>query len=413
MTNAFTNIQEAITNAALKQNISQTIVNTIITPYNVIEKTVPIQGVGDVDMYRVQFNNARGPYKGGIRFHPEVELDEVQTLAITMMLKCSLVDIPMGGAKGGATVNPKELNEAQLQAVARGWVRAMGDAIGVDKDIPAPDVNTNGQTMSWMLDEFEKNNKRSEPGMITGKPLSLGGSLGRETATSQGGVHVLNEVLRHFPIQGDTQRVIIQGFGNVGSFAADILSKQGMTIIGVSDSRGALYDTNGLDIDMIISAKREGKSMTDIAAESDIQTVSNEELITKECEILIPAALGGVFTEENAHGISTQYILELANNPTSKEADAIFEEKGITVIPDFLANAGGVTVSYFEWVQNRQQYYWTKNIVDERLDTIMVSATQAVVEKVKENKSSFRQASYDIAVKRIADSVILRGGSEK
>lgn len=410
MNTAYTDIQNAIKHTAEKYHFSPKIVNRITHPYNIIQKTINVEEVGNVDMYRVQFNNARGPYKGGIRFHPEVELDEVKTLAVTMMLKCSLVDIPMGGAKGGATVNPRELNDTQREAVARAWVRAMGDTIGVDKDIPAPDVNTNGQIMSWMLDEFERSHNRSEPGMITGKPLALGGSLGRESATSQGGVYVLLEVLRHLPINGKKQRVIIQGFGNVGSFAVQILANEGFSIIGVSDSKAALYDPNGLDIDIIVNAKKEGKSMTHIADETEIKTISNEELLTKECEVLIPAALGGVFTTKNAQAISCQYILELANNPTSKEADDIFTQRGIVVIPDFLANAGGVTVSYFEWVQNRQQYYWTEEVVDERLAHIMISATTNVVNHAQEHSMTLREASYDIAVRRIADAVSLREG---
>lgn len=410
MNTAFTDIQNAIKHTAEKYNYSPEIITRIINPYNTIQTTVDVEGVGNVDMYRVQFNNARGPYKGGIRFHPEVELDEVKTLAITMMLKCSLVDIPLGGAKGGATINPRGLSASQIEAVARAWVRTMGDAIGVDKDIPAPDVNTNGQVMSWMLDEFEKINHRSEPGMITGKPLPLGGSLGRETATSQGGVYTLLEVLRHIPIVGEKRRVVIQGFGNVGSFAAHILNNEGFTIIGVSDSKAAMYDAQGLDIDMIMNAKKEGKTMADIASETGADVLSNEELLTKECEVLIPAALGGVFTKDNAEDIKCQYILELANNPTSKEADDTFTKRGIVVIPDFLANAGGVTVSYFEWVQNRQQYYWTEEVVDERLAQIMISATTGVVQYAQEHSMSLREASYDIAVRRIAEAVRLREG---
>ena len=409
MNTAFNHIQAAITQSAEKYKLPQEVITNITNPYNVIEKTVDVAGVGPIDMYRVQFNNARGPYKGGIRFHPEVELDEVKTLAITMVLKCSLVDIPMGGGKGGATINPKDLSEEQIQAVARSWVNTMGDAIGVDKDIPAPDVNTNGQVMAWMLDEFEKNNKRSEPGMITGKPLTLGGSLGRSTATSQGGVYVLQEVLRHIPITGDKKRVVIQGFGNVGLYAAEILAKDGFEVVGVSDSSGAIYNNDGLDISSIINAKNNGKRMKDIAEDMSLEIISNQELLVKECEVLIPAALGGVITADNAEDIKTQFILELANNPTSQEAHQILTQNNTIVIPDFLANAGGVTVSYFEWVQNRQQYYWSEEEVDERLKTIMTRATKEVVERSKRDSVTVQEASYDIAVKRVADAVMLRG----
>lgn len=409
MNNAFNDITKSITKIASQHNIPSEVITTITTPYNIIEKTVDVQGVGPVDMYRVQFNNARGPYKGGIRFHPEVDLEEVKTLAITMMLKCSLVNIPLGGAKGGATIVPAELTDTQLESVSRAWVRTMGDAIGVDKDIPAPDVNTNGQIMAWMLDEFERINKRSEPGMITGKPLTLGGSLGRESATSQGGVYALQEVLRHIPIDGGKKRVIIQGFGNVGSFAAELLHQQGFTIVGVSDSKAAVYSNDGLPIETILDGKRNKESMAEIAQKIGIDPITNEELITRECEILIPAALGGVFTGDNAHDIQTEYILELANNPTTYEADEIFKERGITVIPDFLANAGGVTVSYFEWVQNRQQYYWTEELVDSRLKEIMVHAAEQVVEQALRDTVSLREAAYAIAIQRVADAVVLRG----
>lgn len=256
-TNTYATIQNAIKDVATTLNFSETLIKKITEPYNIINASVSVSGIETpLNMYRVQFNNALGPYKGGIRFHPEVHLEEVQALAITMMLKCALVDIPMGGAKGGVAVDPREYNPEQIQAIARAWVRAMGDAIGVDKDIPAPDVNTNGQIMSYMLDEFETIHQRSEPGMITGKPVELGGSLGRETATSQGGVYVLEKILEYIPKQTSGKKVAIQGFGNVGSFAATLLHDAGYTIVGISDKSGALYSESGLDPHMILEQKK-------------------------------------------------------------------------------------------------------------------------------------------------------------
>lgn len=405
----FENIQDSLVNSGERLSLGEQLVQDIITPNHVIEDTIDVQGVGDVDVYRVQFNNARGPYKGGIRFHPDVDLDEVKALSITMMLKCALVDIPLGGGKGGARVNPRELNNEQLQAVSRGWVRSMADHIGPDKDIPAPDVNTNGQTMAWMLDEYETINKGSFPGVITGKPLSLGGSEGREQATSQGGVFVLLEMLKHLKKEKEKQKVVIQGFGNVGAFASYILHDEGFLICGVSDSSGALYSENGFDPKEAKKYKNNGKTLEDFANDTEgVDYITNEELLVSECDILIPAALESVITQENASDIKTDLILELANNPITKEADEILKENNIEVIPDFLANAGGVTVSYFEWVQNRYQYYWKEHRVREELKEIMTKSAQRLFSYAQEHNLSLREAGFDIALSRIAEAQKLR-----
>lgn len=410
MKTIFENIQQAIAESGERLALDAKTVAHITTPYRIIEHTTDVPGVGKVDMYRVQFNNALGPYKGGIRFHPEVNIDEVKALSITMMLKCSLAGIPLGGAKGGATINPKELTAGQLESVARAWMQTMHPYLGVDQDIPAPDVNTNGQTMAWMLDEYETIYQRSEPGMITGKPLSLGGSEGRVTATSQGGVYALLETLATFPLKGDTKEVIIQGFGNVGSFAATILFDAGFTITGISDSSGAIYRATGLNPHEIVAIKEQKQSLKDWAEAHDgVSYLTNEALLIQPCDILIPAALEGVITEDNAQSIQASHILELANNPTTSKADQILKEKGIIVIPDFLANAGGVTVSYFEWVQNRQQYYWKVEKVDEELKEIMTKATRKVVARSLSHSLSLREAGIDLAVSRIAEAVTLRG----
>ncbi|MCA9351560.1 Glu/Leu/Phe/Val dehydrogenase [Patescibacteria group bacterium] len=407
----YKNIQGAISKAGQDLGFSAATIADMTEPYNVINQTVSVDGVGNVDMYRVQYNNALGPYKGGIRFHPAVDLDEVKTLAITMMLKCSLVGIPMGGAKGGATIDPRDLSDAQIEAVARAWARTMAPYIGVDKDIPAPDVNTNGQTMSYMLDEFEKTVGRSEPGVITGKPIALGGSQGREQATSQGGVYVLEHLLTHLPDRAGDKRVIVQGFGNVGSFAALILAERGFTIVGVSDSKGGVYDPRGLDVVAIAKEKNSNRtSLQDLfASDDEVQKVTNEELLVLDCDILIPAALEGQITVENAADIKAGLILELANNPTSSEADLILKERDVIVVPDFLANAGGVTVSYLEWVQNRQQYYWTAEEVDHKLKPIMTTASEAVYQTSINSSLTLREAGFRLAVQRIGEAVALRG----
>lgn len=411
-TSTYKNIQDAISLAGAELGFSQATINNIINPYNIINESVMVPEIGkNIDMYRVQFNNALGPYKGGIRFHPDVDLDEVKTLAITMMLKCSLVGIPLGGAKGGATINPRDYDEKQIEGVARAWARTMAPYIGVDQDIPAPDVNTNGQTMSHMLDEYEKTVGRSEPGVITGKPLDLGGSKGRTQATSQGGVYSILKLLEYQPELAGDKKVIIQGFGNVGSYAATILKKEGFTIVGVSDSRGAVYRAEGLDVDAISEKKSQGRiSLHDMFADDDsVAKISNQELLLQSCDILIPAALENQITQDNAESIQAGLVVELANNPTSAEADTILENKGVVLIPDFLANAGGVTVSYFEWVQNRQQFYWSSEEVDKRLHTFMTEATSAVYTLSQKEGLTLRQAGFKIAVNRIAKAVALRG----
>jgi glutamate dehydrogenase/leucine dehydrogenase len=409
MTSIFERIQSEIELSAKRIGISEDIQQQMVTPQQVIENTIDVPQVGDVDIYRVQFNNARGPYKGGIRFHHESNLQEVKALAITMMLKTSLVGIPMGGAKGGAKVNTKELSPEQTQQVARAWVRAMVDHIGVDKDIPAPDVNTNAQVMAWMLDEYESIKGHSEPGVFTGKPLVLGGSEGREQATSQGGVYALQEVLAHQKKDSKGLRVIVQGFGNVGSHAAYILHDLGYTIVGLSDSSGAVYSSQGIDPYEVQKHKEKGGSIHDIDLDNG-EHISNEALLEQACDILIPAALASVITTSNCDAIQASYVLELANHPTDADAYDLLIKRGVTVIPDFLANAGGVTVSYLEWVQNRQQRYWNTQEVDSELKRYMQTATQAVLNYADTHTLSLKEAAMDVAVKRIAEAVSLRGG---
>jgi len=408
----YKNIQDAITSAGKKIGLSDLTVNNIIHPYNIINESVMVPEIGkEIDMYRVQFNNALGPYKGGIRFHPEVNLDEVKTLAITMMLKCSLVGIPLGGAKGGATLDPRDYNEKQIEGVARAWARTMAPYIGVDQDIPAPDVNTDGQIMSYILDEYEKTVGRSEPGVITGKPLDLGGSKGRTQATSQGAVYALLKILEYNPELAGNKKIIIQGFGNVGSYVATLLNHEGFTVVGVSDSQGAIYLDTGLDVETIAEKKTNGRiSLHDMFKDDEsIHKITNEELLVQDCDILIPAALENQITEKNADDIKAQLIVELANNPTSTEADIILKEKKIILVPDFLANAGGVTVSYFEWVQNRQQFYWSAKEVDDKLHAIIIDATNNVYAVSQKENITLREAGFRIAVERVGKAAALRG----
>lgn len=414
MSTIFERIQSEISSSAQRLGISEATLLKISEAQHIIENTIDVPHVGDVDIYRVQFNNALGPYKGGIRFHPDADLDEVKALAITMMLKCSLVGIPMGGAKGGARIDPKKLSIKQQELVSRGWARAMSDYIGVDKDIPAPDVNTNAQVMSWMLDEYETIKGHSEPGAITGKPIILGGSQGRSQATSQGGVYVLQEVLKAHSFESDSRKVIIQGFGNVGSYAATLLHDLGYTIIGISDSSTAVYAESGLDPHVAKAEKEQGKSFKEIYHQKDgVELISNESLLTTKCDILIPAALASVIHEKNAHDIKARYVLELANHPTTAEAYDIITKAGVIVIPDFLANAGGVTVSYLEWVQNRQQQYWEFDEVNQQLKKYMIQATKKVLDYANEHNLELKEAGLDLSVKRVSEAVELRTSIQK
>jgi glutamate dehydrogenase/leucine dehydrogenase len=347
--------------------------------------------------YRVQFNNARGPYKGGIRFHPEANLDEVKALAATMAIKCAVVGIPFGGAKGGIKVNPKELNEVELQKLSRGWVRVMKNDIGVDKDIPAPDVYTTPEVMAWMLDEYEKIKGCSEPGMITGKPLELGGSLGRDTATAQGGVYVLLSLVKKLRLKRKLG-VVVQGFGNAGFNITSLLYKQGFKIIGASNSQGGIYDKKGLKPEVFKERLEVSKFNT-----------TNEELLLSPCDILIPAALDNQIRKDNAKNVKAKIILELANGPTTTDADLILKKKNVIVVPDVLSNAGGVTTSYFEWVQNRSGFYWDEKEVFSKLEKIMVKAFLDVWNESRKLKITLRESAFVIGVKKILEAERLRG----
>jgi glutamate dehydrogenase (NAD(P)+) len=356
--------------------------------------------------HRVQYNDARGPGKGGIRFHPELTLDDVRDLAFLMTLKCAVVNIPFGGAKGGVVVNPKELSRTELERVTRGYIRAIADYIGPFKDIPAPDVYTDEKIMVWILDEYEKIKGEHVPSVVTGKPIELGGSKARSYSTSLGGIHVLEEALKKKEMVKSEITIAIQGFGNVGENAARILHERGYKIIAVSDSKGGIIEEQGLDIPEVIKHKERSGSVVDFTGSRNI---TNAELLISYCDILVPAALSEQLNENNAQDVRSKIVLELANAPTTIEADEIFLNRKIMVIPDILANAGGVVVSFFEWSQNLNNDYWEENKVLEKLKDNMVSSFSDVYALCNEENCSLRSAAYQLAIKRILSAEKLRG----
>lgn len=409
--NPFQNYLDNLKRAGDALGLSSSDLDKLGSPQNIIQTDLKIEtkfGEESFPAYRVQFNNARGPFKGGIRFHPGADLDEVKALAALMAVKCAVVGIPLGGAKGGVTIDPKKYDASDLEKVARAWARAMAPHIGVNKDIPAPDVYTNPQTMVHILDEYEKIVGHEEFGVITGKPLELGGSLGRNIATAQGGVFVLTELLQNMNLKPEEMRVAVQGFGNAGYTAASILHNMHYKIVAVSDSSGGIYAAGGLDPEELNRFKDEGKSFKDFSKEG-FQNITNEELLLSDCDILVPAALDNQITKDNAASIKAKVILELANGPTTTEADAILFKNGVALIPDVLANAGGVTVSYFEWVQNRSGDRWSEDLVEKKLKDIMVESFKATYALAKEKGIDMRLAAFSLGVKRIADAMRLRG----
>jgi len=355
--------------------------------------------------YRAQHNDATGPTKGGIRFHPDVTADEVKALAGWMSLKCGITNLPYGGAKGGIICNPRNMSLRELEALSRGYVRAVSQIVGPTKDIPAPDVYTNAQIMSWMLDEYDHMREFDSPGFITGKPIALGGSLGRETATSKGVLYTLQLIsdIKKIPIRD--MRVIIQGFGNVGSHLAKFLYDLGAKVVGISDALGGLYDENGLDIPYLL----ERRDSFGIVSNLFDNTLTNKEILEKDCDVLVPAAIGGQITKENASNIKCKIVVEAANGPTTKEALSILEDRGILVVPDILANSGGVIVSYFEWCQNNQGFYWTEEEVDQRLKEKMTASFMNVLQTSERFDVSMKVAAYIEGIRRITEASRLRG----
>ena len=357
--------------------------------------------------FRVQHNNARGPFKGGIRFHPEETIDVVKALASWMTWKCSVVDIPFGGGKGGVICNPKEMSSGELERLSRGYIDAIWEFIGPDRDISAPDVYTNPQIMGWMMDEYSKFQGHCTPAVITGKPVAIGGSLGRGDATARGGVHTIIEAAKHLAIDLSTVTVAVQGYGNAGSNAAILMHDLTKSrIIAVSDSKGGIYNKQGLDPHQVLQHKTETGSVINFA---QAENISNVELLELKVDILCPAGLETVLTAENAPRIKARIVAELANGPTTPEADEVLYNNGVFSIPDFLCNAGGVTVSYFEWVQGLSRYYWDEDEVYQRLGEKMTKAFQAVLAESLKRKIHMRSAAYIVAVNRVAEAMKLRG----
>jgi glutamate dehydrogenase (NAD(P)+) len=356
--------------------------------------------------YRVWHNVTRGPAKGGIRFHPQTDLDEVRALAMWMTWKCACVKIPYGGAKGGVTCDPKALSLRELERLTRRFTTELGDMIGPDSDIPAPDVNTNAQVMAWMMDTYSMHRGYSVPGVVTGKPVSIGGSEGRSEATGRGTVYTIQEAAKILDLELNGARVAVQGFGNAGSGAARFMTELGARVIAVSDSRGGVFDGDGLDLALITRHKEETGSVVDAPR---TRPVSNEELLEIDCDILIPAALESVITERNAAQVRTRIVAEAANGPTTPEADDLLRSRNIFVIPDVLCNAGGVTVSYFEWVQDREEFFWTIDEINARLRRVMVRAFEDVHRTAVEHDVDMRLAAYMLAVNRVAEATLTRG----
>lgn len=402
--------QKQIKKACDLLGLEESVYELLKEPMRVLEVTIPVQmDDGSIKVfkgYRAQHNDAIGPTKGGIRFHPDVTLDEVKALSTWMTFKCGVIGVPYGGAKGGVIVNPKELSKDELQKLSRGYIRAIASIIGPDKDIPAPDVNTNMQIMAWMVDEYSKIVGHNSPGVITGKPLIYGGSKGRTAATGYGVALMAREAVKRLQIDFKSCNVAIQGFGNVGSYSALNLQKLGAKIIAVSDVNGGIYNRNGIDIVKLIEYVNNTGSVYGFEAATSI---TNEELLELDVDILVLAALENQVTSLNADLIKAKIICEGANGPTTPEADKILCEKGVFVIPDILANAGGVTVSYFEWVQNLMNYYWTEQEVEERQELMMVNAFNSIYELSKQYKVDMRTAAYMISIKRIYEAMKLRG----
>ena len=356
--------------------------------------------------YRVQHNLGRGPAKGGIRYHQDVSIDEVKALAMWMTWKCAVVGIPYGGGKGGVIVNPKLLSMRELEALTRRFFTEIEVLVGPEKDIPAPDVNTNAQIMAWMMDTYSMHAGYTVPGVVTGKPISLGGSEGRNEATARGTVYCIIEAARHLGLELPKSRVAVQGFGNAGSIAAQLIVAEGATVVAVSDSTGGIHSPDGLDIAKVIAWKKEHGTVQGFPGTKDI---SNAEVLEVDCNILIPAALENQITERNAGNIKAKLIAEAANGPTTPEADRILWKNSKFMIPDILCNAGGVTVSYFEWVQDLNRDHWSEEVVNAKLKGIMVKAFTETLAIARREQCDMRTAAYLLAVKRVADAMTMRG----
>jgi glutamate dehydrogenase (NADP+) len=415
----FADAIKRLDNAAQYADLDTEIIERLKSPKALIQVSIPVR-MDDGSLrvftgYRVRHDDTRGPTKGGIRYHPDVSLDEVKALALWMTCKCAVVGIPFGGGKGGIIVNPKELSRMELERLTRGFIGLIADFIGPDRDIPAPDVYTNAMIMGWMMDEYSKICRQHSPDVITGKPLSLGGSLGRDDATGRGAYYCIKELEQRRNWDPGKIRVAVQGFGNAGQHVASLLHSDGYQIVAASDSRGGTYRKEGFDIPSLIKIKNETRQLKAVYCEGSVceaveaEPITNEQLLELDVDILIPAALENQVTSENASRIQAPIIVEVANGPITSEADAVLVEKGALVVPDILANAGGVTVSYFEWVQNKQRYSWPLDEVHHRLQKIMSAEFHAVYNLMEDHKIDMRTAAYAHAMRRIGQAIEAQG----
>lgn len=413
MTDPFSNATKQLEEVAQILKLDDLTLRRLKIPNRVVHVAIPVEmDNGQVHTFigfRSQHNNARGPYKGGIRYHVGVSESEVKALSMWMTWKCAIADIPYGGGKGGIIVNPKidpkdprALSQGEVERLSRAYVRAIADVIGEDKDVPAPDVNTDGQIMSWMLDEYEKIIEKKSPATFTGKPIELGGSQGRTEATGYGGVFVLNALMEKEGKDPSKTSVAIQGIGNVGSYFALKAYEEGYTIVALSDSRTALYNTDGLDPKKVLAYKKEHGTLSGFEGAKEI---TNEELLLLTVDVLVPSALENVITEKNADKVNARYIIEMANGPVTPEADEILFKKGVLSVPDVLANSGGVTVSYFEWVQNKEGSVWSKDDVLGKLREKITTAFDQSYTSMKNLRVNMRMGTYALAVKKVVDAM--------
>ena len=415
--NPFKISQEQLDNAAEIMDLDKEAHAILREPMRTLTVSIPAKmRDGSTKLFtgfRVQYNDARGPCKGGIRYHPEENIDTVKALGAWMTWKCSLANIPYGGAKGGIICDPKSMNSVEIENLSRAYIRSIGRFIGPDRDIPAPDVYTTPQIMAWMMDEYSKMVGHNAPGLITGKPLEVGGSEGRGDATAKGGMFVLREAAKAMKMNIKDMKIAIQGFGNAGMFALELSQQLGAKVVAISDSKGGIYSESGLDSKKLSDAKAKTGSVQGYA-KAGAQKITNEKLLELDVDVLIPAALENQITAQNADAIKAKLVLELANGPVTPDADAILFEKGILDLPDFLVNSGGVVVSYFEWVQNIGGYYWDRDDVYAKLDRIMTRSFKSVTDTQKEyagkgKKISPRMAAYIVAVSRVAAAMKARG----
>jgi glutamate dehydrogenase (NAD(P)+) len=408
--NPFEAMMQRFDHAAELLSLDEGIYRILRHPEKQIITSIPVaMDNGEVDVftgYRVLYNTSRGPAKGGIRFDMGVTLDEVTALAAWMTWKCAVVDIPFGGAKGGVVCEPYRLSTAELERLTRRYTASILEVLGPESDVPAPDVNTNEQVMAWIMDTYSMHKRHTVTAVVTGKPVAMGGSLGRREATGRGVMIVVKEALRELGLPLNGTKIAVQGFGNVGSVAARLLEEEGLTVVGISDKSGAIYNPNGIYVSEALDWIRQNRFLEGFP---NGEAITNDQLLEIDCDVLAPCALENVITRRNAGNIKAKIIAEGANGPTTAFADGVLEDQGVFVIPDILANAGGVTVSYFEWVQNREGYYWREDVVVERLHEVMIRAFNTVLQYSKQHNVNMRTAAYMLSIDRVAAVHRLRG----